>query len=962
MSSRRVSGLSLLLLCGVLVQPLTAQPRPEARAVDARARAAASVSGNRVAAVRRSAADSANRTRPTSTDGDTPRRVVVDTRGSELLVVRIGVPASMRWDQSDTTRRVQFRVLTSRHVQVVGNLTGAIDLARDSALVLALQLSRRAPAGRILAVTVEFTQGAATAQVAVDADVPVMRRISLSMPPQGFAVTRGRWSQLTFRVSNDGNIAEVPQVHLAAPSEWRTDIRPLEGGAKLSQPIASGTSRTMALRVWVPGNANQGTVMVPLSLVRPDSAPLVVQVPMDVLPDVAGSVAGPTLTTSYVAGQSGDAPTLQGYGMTLGGQLSDSLRIAGRFSYAGQTAAIGGAGFALARAGVITAPPSLDIEHPRVQLSAGATSGMLPELGGQFLAGLGGMARVRRGRIQARAFDLRPMSLQQQFSLVGHAAGRFSGGELAVDRGAARAAIFGASLNDPTTLRSLDVLGIRGGLGRTQGSSLATEFAYRSHAAGSGMGVATTARYAGARTSIDVRAMHAPGGSRAFARASDELMMSATRMFGRRSYFALGSWSQRDDNLIMGAAQNRGWYVTPTFSLWRSGNIGLEARGQSFSAGTAQGRIATEELAGGGSMNASIAGVQLTARSMLARLDRHLGVFDNVPFTSRQWRLDHMLLASRTGTRGGLSLAYMRQQYSGVSGVMPGQQSLSVRLDRYRPFLTRDLHVDAEWQRMQLGTGNIGNTIARAAVSIPLVSGMRIALGVERNPFMSLSTSRGRSPLLYSVRLDRSTVLPRLLSSAHGLVFRDENGNGERDRGERGVSGVVVVCGGARVATDAQGRYSCSQPRQEVDARTIPTGLVAARPRVENGEAIALRVVQPLRITLRVPTADSARISRSSLGQVAVSVRDSSGYAWRARALGDGRYVVDALPAGRYAVVVDASNAEEPLTLTGSAPSVEIGAHGTAPEVVLDVRPRPLRMRTFSPDAPGASPRPPELR
>ncbi len=888
-------------------------------------------------------------------------RLVVDTRGSELLVVRVAIPSPMRADRREANRRVQYRVTVSRFVQVVGTTSGFVDLARDSALVLALQLSRRAPAGRSQAGTVEFTLGEATAQVAIDAEVPVMRRLALSVPPQGLAASRGRWNQLSFRLSNDGNVPELPAIRVDAPSEWRVEVRQLETSEKQSRTIESGASRMMALRIWIPSSANHGTVMVPLQLARADSAPLVVQVPVDVLPDVTGTAAGPTLTTSYVAGQSGETQALQGYAVSLGGPLSDSLRIAGRFSYAGTSAALGGAGFALARAGVLTTPPSLELEHPRVHLSAGATSGAFPELGGQFLAGLGGAARVRRGALQARAFDLRPLSLRQQFTIAGHAPGRFSGGELGFDQARARAAIFGASLDDPTTRRALDVWGIRGGLGSTLGTGISSELAYRRHADGAGLGFAMSARVVGHRSSLDIRALHAPGGSRAFARASDEVLASATQMIGRRSYVAVGGWTQRDDNLAVGAARNRGWYATPTFALWRSGSIGLEARGQSFSAGTDQGRVGTKELAGGGTISLTVAGTQFTGRTLLAQLDRSLGVPDLSPLSSRQWRLDHMVLASRTGIRGGVSVSYVRQQYSAMSGAMPGQQSMSVRLDRIRPFLTRSLLIDAEWQRMAVGRMAVGrtmpaSTIARASVSVPLVAGMRVALGVERNPFMSLATSSGRAPLLYSLRLDRATALPRLFSSARGLVFRDENANGRRDRGERGVAGVVVVCGGSRVATDKNGRYACAQARHEVDARTVPTGLVAARPRVDHGEAIALHVVQPLHITLRVPSSDSSRISRAALSQVVVSARDSSGYAWRARALGDGRYVVDALPVGRYELTMDASAADEPLSLTGAAPMIDIGANADAHEVALDVRPRPLRMRSFTPEAPGLVP------
>src|SRR5688500_16913864 len=44
--------------------------------------------------------------------------------------------------------------------------------------------------------------------------------------------------------------------------------------------------------------------------------------------------------------------------------------------------------------------------------------------------------------------------------------------------------------------------------------------------------------------------------------------------------------------------------------------------------------------------------------------------------------------------------------------------------------------------------------------------------------------------------------------NASGTVFEDANGNGLRDRRERGVAGVKVSNGRERAITDAQGRYT----------------------------------------------------------------------------------------------------------------------------------------------------------
>lgn len=886
-------------------------------------------------------------------DESTPRSVTVDTRGAELLVVRVPVPSNVRLDGLLSRRPAQFRVAMARHAQFIGATTGSVDLLRDTTLVLALRVSRRAPAGRSLAGTVEFWVGTTSALMPIEIEVPVAHRLTLAPPTRSVVAIRGRWSSMALRVLNDGNVDEPVELHADVPDGWRVDLR-RDARPSPSRVVAGGTM-AITMRVWVPASANAGIATLPVALTRPDSAPYVTPLQIDVLGEAAGTLRGPTVSTSYVAGQSGEASAMHGYGVTIDGNLSDSTRISGRISYAGEVSSIDGAAFALARAGVITTPPSLEIEHPRAQLRLGATSGAFPELAGQFLAGTGAITRVSRARMFATAFDLSPMALQRQFSLASRAPGRFSGGELGIDVGTARTAIFGASLRDPITRRQLDVTGGRLALGNPYGSNLISEVAHRSHAGGSAVGYMTALRLVRPRTSVDLRVMHAPGGSRAFARASDEAMLNVTRTLGSRSSLALGAWSQNDDNLSLGSARSRGWFAMPMIAVTRAGSIGLETRHVHFSAGTDAGRLVTDELSGGGSLNVTLSGTQLTARSVVALLDRALDVPMLRMPSSRQWRLDHMLLASRTSARGTLSMVWMQQQYSGVSGVLPRQTSLHVRADRFRPWVTHGIHIDAEAQRMQLGAASRPYWLARSSLTVPLVAGTSVAFSVERNPFMAASRASRRQPLLYTVRIDRSTMLPRPFAGPRGLVYRDDNGNGRRDRGERGVPGVVVSCGSARVVTDGSGRYPCSQRRHEVDARTVPTGLVLTRSTFEANEAIALRVVQPLIVEVRVPPADSARVSSETLSKLTVLANDIAGGTWTARPLGGGRFLIDALPVGRYTIAVDAGAADEPLMIHGARPTVDVGAHDQ-PTVELTVRPRPMNIRAF---APGSIPSPP---
>lgn len=870
-------------------------------------------------------------------------RVVAQTNGSEITIVRLPLPANIRWDALLTRRVAQYRIVANRHVQVVGHGTGTVDVTRDSTVVVALRVSKRAPAGRSLGGTVEFTVGTTTAVVPIELAVPVARRLALAVSNKTLAATRGRWSTMTFRVVNDGNVDETPGVRVLLPTGWRSQVRPAAGAWRM----LAGTTLDVQLRVWAPPHAGSGVLMMPLTMTLPDGSTAQEPIQVELLGQVTSGQQGATITTSVISGQAPGETAALGYGVTVMGHLTDSTRITGRLMYAGQQAPLNGGRLMLARAGVVTAPPTLEVQHPNALVSVGATHSVAPELAGHHLAGLGVVSRVSSARLSLRAFSLSPTALTQQLSLTSRAPGRYLGGDISRTVGRATSTLFASHLDDPTTRRTLDAYGLRMVLGTPGTSALIGELAYRDYARGRGLGVMTGYQHAGQRSSIDVRLMHAPGGSRGFARAVNEFTMSASRAMGTRLYLSGGAWLQDDDNHVLGAARSTGWYATPTMSLGRVGSLGLELRGTAFATSIGSSRLTNTEYGSGGTFNTDLFGVSLIGRSILARIDRGMNDPAVHSSTSRQWRVDHSVTVMRSMARGTVQGNLMYQQFAGVSGLMPMQRAAQFRADRLRPSLRLPLFLEAEVQRLQVGTGTPAYWTSRASLSLELPAGMRVSFGAERNPFLS-SAVRGRGgDVLYSMRIDRSTVLPRMVASGRSRVFRDDNGNGTLDRGERGVPGVIVRCGTQRVMSDAQGRFACAERRHQIDARTVPTGLVAPTAEVSTGTLVALRVMQPLRVTLRLADADSLRVSRTALLRAVVYARDSTGAHWYARASGDGVFVVDALPIGRYHIGVDPSAIEEPLTMESGEPVVRIGADNVSPAVTVSLKARPLRIKTF---------------
>ena len=905
--------------------------------------------------------------------------ILLPTNGADVSVVRVPLPKAVRSMRASDSPAWKFEVHTESHVQPLGAARGAV--SADSTLLIPLRISRRAPAGRVRAATVLFLSPKDSVIVDVDLDIPPVRSVALLPTATSIVAARGQWTTVTIRVANDGNVPEPVALRISPPPGWRTVWRAPGGGT-----VAPGETMTGELRTWVPPEAAVGIGLIALELTLPSGAKQPSLLQMEVIEHVGGRTEGPSVRTSVANGFGGAQQSVTSYAVELSGALSDSTRIAGRFTYAGRAAQLNGSNFALARSGVITAPPTLEITHPQLQLKFGAVGSMLPDLGGQFLSGLGGGARLRRGAWDARAQSLVPPSLTQQFALFARSPGRLAGAEVGYTAGRVRTALFGSALSDPLTRRSLNAMGVRTSLGSGinqldgvfagRGSSLTGELAVRDFGAGRTLGVSSTYRYSGASSMFDARALHAPGGSRSFARATNEYAVSASHMLGHRHGISGGGWLQDDANALVGASESRGWFLTPSTSFGRYGSLTLEARGTRFAAGALamdvpagatptsgneSVRLVNDEVTGGGSYFVDLLGLQFMGRSLLTSARRDFsgaGVGSN---SSRQMRLEHALLASRNHPRGTLQVMWQHQQATGLGGgVLPAQQSVQVRIDRLRPLATKAFELGMEYQRLTIGGGVAPFAMARATVTIPLIAHSSLTLGAERNPFAGVVSRSGRGAMLYSVRIERTTRLPRPVRGATSQVFRDDNGNGVRDGNERGVADVAIRCGSRVVVTDRRGRFGCDEARREVDARTVPAGLVAGRLRLEPGESLALRVLQPVRITLRMTSSDSTRVTAPMLSRAVVTALDSVGGKWLARSLGDGEFTVDALPVGTYTIAVDGADLDEPVVAVGGPARVRVGADRPDEAIAVELRARPMRLRSFGeaivkPAAPDAS-------
>ena len=157
------------------------------------------------------------------------------------------------------------------------------------------------------------------------------------------------------------------------------------------------------------------------------------------------------------------------------------------------------------------------------------------------------------------------------------------------------------------------------------------------------------------------------------------------------------------------------------------------------------------------------------------------------------------------------------------------------------------------------------------------------------------------------------------------VLFRADNGNGVRDRGEPGLAGIPVRVGGFAAQTDSDGRFSAwglfpSEPVQiEVDTLALtdphlllPASVIRVRPTPNAFGEIQIPVVVGAEISGFVVIGDQA------VAGVPVVLRDlNTGREVQVITFGDGGFYKAAVPPGDYEVtlpeaVLDQLNAFAP--------------------------------------------------
>jgi hypothetical protein len=496
--------------------------------------------------------------------------------------------------------------------------------------------------------------------------------------------------------------------------------------------------------------------------------------------------------------------------------------------------------------------------------------------------------------------------------------------------------------------RQLDAMGLGASLDAGFATTIQAEVARRSFAGGSGTGWSTEIARSDSRNSARVRVTHAPGGSEAFARATNEVIANMSQSISRRLGLSASAWRLSDATRAFARLRSSGWAIRPEYRVHSSTTVALEAHSSDVTAltagsqyGAASGYGGSERQVGA-SVNTSVRQLYVSGSVASGSVSRTIGTKSATSAEQRSPKIWWNMMASWRGSKTVVELQGRMEEMRDVSGAVRRQSQLSLRGNQSLAS-SPGRGVSADWEVQQIrGFSVHPATVVRAGVSVPVTEMLAVKLYAERNPLFT--TVAGRSPWIFALRFERSMRAPMVRPpGSTGYVYRDLNGNQKRDAGEPGVDGAVVTRGAETAVTDANGKYRLAGDARSsivLDEASLPLGWVR---QTTASRDIAVGSSLSAEIRFFVAPRSSIEAVDVDLSGIRAIARDASGREWVARMTGPTVATFDALPPGTYVLDLDLSAVTEPLVPRLPLPSLRVTAlEPSFVTVVLD--PRPLRM------------------
>jgi hypothetical protein len=229
--------------------------------------------------------------------------------------------------------------------------------------------------------------------------------------------------------------------------------------------------------------------------------------------------------------------------------------------------------------------------------------------------------------------------------------------------------------------------------------------------------------------------------------------------------------------------------------------------------------------------------------------------------------------------------------------------------------LTADLHGTLRTRTAEM-SGGLGTQKAEGSCSVCSISGwsaltwnlsrhMAVVVGTEYRPGRDAGP-----PWRFSLGIRRKLVLPMPIPqrpAVAGTVFQDLNGNGERDAGEPGLPGVLLVWGNLEIPTDSHGSFAIAADTEgsaglSVNVASLPEGMMLL-PGVATPSSgrVSIPVVRASSLELRL----SLEHGQGSAAGARVRLVSRHGRQRTAIANRDGIATLTALIPGTYTVAVE---------------------------------------------------------
>jgi hypothetical protein len=795
-------------------------------------------------------------------------------------------------------------------------------------------------AGRVVAAEVQFSApGSPTIVVPIEIDVSLVRNVLLH-PGQGpLNAQAGSDVILPFEISNSGNAVEKISADLDLPSGWaQREVH------QSTLELAPGETLKRRVRLKIPALSATGSSFIRVALRSGADTLAAETMTIEVFNSSSiGRESGPLVTSSVAQATDENGRANRLVTLTAAGALYDSVRVDARFS-AG-TILGGAASNAFAHLGAYQSAASLVLAAPAGELSMGNTGTSFSDLTGLYPYGQGALLHVQHAEwsvLALGAMSMPPVGVSERKPMVGVRA------EHQLGTGRVSASVSHLADTGPSP-RKLDAAGIGAAVPTLFGTTFRAEIAERRFDGGDGLGWSSGLVRQGPESNEELRITHAPGGSDAFARATNEVIANISERLSSRIAVAASGWRTSDATAVFSGLQSTGYSLRPQYNLFGGTTVAIEGRSYLFDANSRPtnpgtgGGFGSRDQQVGLLLSSYLRQYYVNTSAYLGNVTRTVSPAGLPTITDRTPRNYWTTNAGWSGSGGTVELQMRIEQTRDRGGFVNQQSVFGIRGEQVVLPWLGGVRGEGELQGVH-GFGDERSAIVRAGLAIPLVNAFALQIDVERNSIFR-STS-GRVPWVFGMRLQHALTVPMLRTpGSSGYVYEDLNGNQRRDPDEPGVAGAIVRRGGETAVADGSGKYRVGGDARQaisIDEASLPDGWSA------NGSGradLGVTLTTSAEIELVVAPRSGITAVQVDLSKAHVIARDGAGREWAALMTGPSTATFQALPVGTYKLDFDLSELSEPLVPRGPVPSLNVtGKDSKSIAVTLD--PRPIRMWT----------------